>query len=67
MLCFCVQVINALQVNSAPLSVLFWVATKRSRPVQQTGDVMPSNAEVCRDVHALVAEVVCHRQAFDAP
>ena len=46
---------------------LFWVVTKRSRPVQLTGDVMPSNAEVCCDVHALMAEVVCHRQAFDAP
>ena len=28
---------------------------------------MPANAKVGGDVHALVREVVCHLQAFDAP
>ena len=48
-------------------SHLFGVAAKRSRPVQQPGDVGPAHAKVHRDVHALAAEVICHRQAFDAP
>ena len=43
------------------------VAPKRRRPIKQTGNVMPTNAKVGSDVHALVREVVCHRQAFDAP
>ena len=28
---------------------------------------MPANAKVSGDVYAFVREVVCHRQAFDAP
>ena len=43
------------------------VAPKRRRPIKQTGNVMPTHAKVGGDVHALVREVVCHRQAFDAP
>ena len=43
------------------------VAPKRRRPIKQTGNVMPTNAKISCDVHALVREVVCHRQAFDAP
>ena len=44
-----------------------WVAPELRRPVQNAGDVMAAQAEVHRDVHAFVAEVVRHRQAFDAP
>ena len=43
------------------------VAPKRSCPIQQTGDIVATNAKISCDVHALVREVVCHRQAFDAP
>ena len=42
-------------------------APKQGGPIEQTGNVMPTNAKVSGDVHALVREVVCHRQAFDAP
>ena len=43
------------------------IPPKHRRPIKQTGDVMPTNAKVGGDVHALVREVVCHRQAYDAP
>ena len=43
------------------------VAPKRRRPIKQTGNVMPTNAKAGGDVHARVREIVCHRQAFDAP
>ena len=43
------------------------VASKRSSPIQQAGDVGASNAKVCGDVHALARKVICHREAFDAP
>ena len=43
------------------------VAPKRRRPIKQTGNVMPTNAKVGGDVHALVREVVSDRQAFEAP
>ena len=45
----------------------FGVAPKRSGSVQKTGHVIPTNAKVGRDVHALVREVVSYCQAFDAP
>ena len=40
---------------------------KGSSPVPQPGDVLCTNAEVCCDVHILMAEVVSCRQALDAP
>ena len=43
------------------------VAPKQGCTVQQARDVIPANAEVCGDVHALMAEVIGHREAFDAP
>ena len=43
------------------------VAAKHGRPIKQTGDVMPTNAKVGCDVYAFTREVVCYRQAFDAP
>ena len=47
-------------------SYCFRVAPKHGCPVQQPGDVGTPNAKVCRDIHALVAEVVGYREAFDA-
>ena len=44
-----------------------WVASELRCPVQNAGDVMAAQAEVHRYVHAFVAEVVRHRQAFDTP
>ena len=43
------------------------VAPKRSRPIQQSGNVEPANAKVGRDVHTLAREVICHRKALNAP
>lgn len=43
------------------------VAPKHGCTVQQARDVITANAEVSRDVYAFMAEVVRHREAFDAP
>ena len=48
-------------------SDLLGVAPKRGGTVQQPGDVQATNAEVHANVHTLVAEVIGHREAFDAP
>jgi hypothetical protein len=42
------------------------VATKDGRAIKQPGDVLTRDAPVHGNVHALVAEVVGHRQKFDA-
>jgi hypothetical protein len=42
------------------------IAPKHSGTVQQARDVITANAKVCSDVHALMAEVIRHREAFDA-
>ena len=46
-------------------SDLFGVTPKHGCPIQQAGDVMPTNTEVSCDIDALMAEVVGDRQAFD--
>ena len=43
------------------------VTPKCDCSVQQAGDVVATNAKVGRDIHAFAREVVCYRQAFDAP
>ena len=43
------------------------VAYRRSGTVRQTGHVMPANAKVGGDVHALVGEVIIDCQALDSP
>ncbi len=48
-------------------SDLLGVTPKRGCPVQQARHVSTAHAEVCGDVHALVAEVIRNGQALDAP
>ncbi len=43
------------------------VAAKDRRAIEQPGDVLAADAEVHRDIRALVAEVVGHAQALQAP
>lgn len=43
------------------------LAAKDSGTVEQPGGVLTRDAPVNSDVHALVAEVIGHRQTFDAP
>ena len=43
------------------------IAAKHGGSIQQSCHVMPADAKVRCDVHALAREVVCYRQAFDAP
>ena len=60
---------KARLVNSGPLSVLnrCRVASETGGPVKQSADVGARDAVVHGDVHALVAEVVGHRRALQAP
>ena len=43
------------------------IAAKQGRPIQQPGHILAANAVVGNDVHTLVAEIVRHGQALDAP
>ena len=43
------------------------VTPKCGCSIQQSCHVMPANAKVGRDVHTFAREVVCYRQALDAP
>jgi hypothetical protein len=67
--CPCAHAMKALLVNSGPLSVrtAARIAPEGGRLVQQPGHVLAGDAEVGGDVDALMAEVVGHRQALDAP
>ena len=44
-----------------------WVASEGGRLVEQACDVLPRDPVVYGNVHALVAEVIGHRQALDTP
>lgn len=43
------------------------MSTKQTRPIQQPGHILATDAIVSSDVHALVAKIVCHGQTLDAP
>ena len=43
------------------------ITSELSGPIQQARHVLAANAKVCGDVDALVAKVIGHCQAFDAP
>ena len=42
------------------------LATKQRRPIQYPGHVFSGNTNVHRDVHALVAAVICHGEVLQA-